>query len=220
VAAYTLVGAPNTCQAFTTKGVYIAGTILNVANTVDVSVNVSSKGVYTLSTDTIDGISFSSTGTFTNTGIQTVTLSGNGTPVVPRNLTFTPQTGTSSCTFPLTVSNPEPLATYVLESGFGTPNPCTFTVQGSYTNNTALSSSNVVIIKTYVTVPGNFTIASDVVNGMMFSYTGTFSVTGPQFVSLQGTGTPLAAGVFTFIPAIVGPHPLGGQSCGFTITVN
>jgi hypothetical protein len=55
---------------------------------------------------------------------------------------------------------------------------------------------------------------------MMFSYTGVFSTTGSMDVILYGSGTPLTRGNFTFIPEIVGPHPLGGEACAFFIPVN
>jgi hypothetical protein len=83
-----------------------------------------------------------------------------------------------------------------------------------------LSAAESVSIRVYVSVVGNFAISSDVVNGMLFTYAGTFTATGTQFIALPGSGTPAASGSFVFIPQIVGPHPLGGQACGFNIIVN
>jgi hypothetical protein len=77
-----------------------------------------------------------------------------------------------------------------------------------------------VSIRVYVAEKGNFTIATNTVNGMTFSYTGFFSTTGSMYVILYGSGTPLTRGNFTFAPEIVGPHPLGGQTCAFFIQVN
>jgi hypothetical protein len=138
------------------------------------------------------------------------------------NLVFTLKTGTAaaSCTFPVTIVNPAPLAVYVLESGFGSPAPCNYTVQGTYTNNIPVNNSNTVSVRVYVSVTGNFTIATNTVNGIAFSYTGTFASTGLQYVILKAVGTPAATGSFTYIPAIVGPHPLGGETCAFGINVN
>jgi hypothetical protein len=117
----------------------------------------------------------------------------------------------------VTVQNREPLATYVLESGAGS---CSFAVAGNYTANTALTPSNTVSIRVFVTVLGNYTIATQAVNGMRFYHSGMFTTMGSQLVTLNGSGTPIAAGNFPFVPMIVGPHPLGGESCGFFITVN
>ncbi|MES2776402.1 MAG: hypothetical protein V4722_19655 [Bacteroidota bacterium] len=219
-AAFTLAGAPNNCEDVVVKGRYFPGVVLDPSNTVDIKVNVTTVGAYTLKTDTINGISFSKTGSFTTTGVQTITLAGSGTPLFPRNLVFTPLGGTSSCTFSVTVENPAPLATYVLESGSGSPNPCIYTVAGTYNFNTPLTTTNTVSMRVFVTVVGNFTIATNTVNGMLFSHTGTFTGTGSQSVVLTGSGTPIAPGTFTLTPGIVGPAPLGGAACAISITVN
>jgi hypothetical protein len=219
-AEYSLAGAPDNCQdpAFTGKFTY--GVSISNTSTVILKVHVTSQGAYSIRTDTVNGIYFTASGTFTATGDQTVTLSGSGTPNIPGNFYFKPSSGNSTCSFKLSVQNPEPLATYVLESGSGTPNPCVYTVEGNYNTSNALNNSNTVTIRVYVTVPGNFTISTNSVNGMMFTYTGTFAATGLQYVALEGSGTPTAAGTFMFAPEIVGPHPIGGASCAFNIVVN
>jgi hypothetical protein len=71
----------------------------------------------------------------------------------------------------------------------------------------------------YVQQTGNFTIQTSKVNGMVFSASGNFSSTGSQYITLTGSGTPVTAGSFTLIPQIVGPHPLGGESCAISVTV-
>jgi len=218
-AVYTLTGTPDTCQNFAVHGNYIAGKAMDIANTVDVYVNVTAMGAYSLKTDTLDGISYSATGTFTATGIQKISLQASGTATDPRNLTFTPKINASHCTFNVAVINPEPLATYVLESGYGNPNPCIYSVSGNYSTQSPLGTTNTVTIKVFVTVLGNFTIATNTVNGMEFSHTGTFTTLGSQVVILTGSGTPVAAGTFSFAPQIVGPAPLGGQTCAFNVQV-
>lgn len=218
-ATYTLAGAPDTCQNFAVHGNYIAGKPMDIANTVDVYVNVTAIGAYTLKTDTLNGISYAATGTFTATGIQKVTMTATGTPTVPNNLNFRPAINSSTCTFNVAIINPEPLATYVLESGSGNPNPCIYSVSGNYTTQLPLGTTNTVTIKVFVTVLGNFTIATNTVNGMEFSHTGTFTTLGSQVVILTGSGTPTAAGTFSFTPQIVGPAPLGGQACAFNVQV-
>jgi hypothetical protein len=219
-ASFTLTGAPNNCYDADVNGIYISGVRLSSANTVDINVNVTVIGNYSITTDTINGVWFSRSGTFTNTGNQIITLYGNGIPGFARNLIFTPLTGNSSCNFKVTIRDAEPLAVYVLESGSGNPNPCIETISGTYTTGNPLSNSNMVSIRVYVANKGNFTIATNTVNGMTFSYTGVFSTTGSMDVILYGSGTPLTRGNFTFIPEIVGPHPLGGQACAFFIQVN
>ena len=219
-ASFTLTGAPNNCFNAYVNGTYVSGVLLSSANTVDINVNVTAIGNYNLTTDTINGVWFSRSGTFTSTGNQIITLNGNGTPEFARNLIFTPLTGNSSCNFKVTIRDPAPLAVYVLESGYGNPNPCIQTISGAYTAGAPLANSNMVSIRVYVAEKGNFTIATNPVNGMVFSYTGVFTTTGSMDVILYGSGMPLTRGNFTFAPEIVGPHPLGGQTCAFFIQVN
>ncbi|AYN00571.1 hypothetical protein [Chryseobacterium sp. 3008163] len=68
------------CGSAIVNGVYKVGTALAASNTITLPVNVSSLGSYTVTTNTVDGISFSGSGTFTATGNQNITLSGTGTP--------------------------------------------------------------------------------------------------------------------------------------------
>lgn len=68
------------CGSAIVNGVYKVGTALTASNTITLPVNVSSLGSYTVTTNTVDGISFSGSGTFTATGNQNITLNGTGTP--------------------------------------------------------------------------------------------------------------------------------------------
>jgi len=221
IGEFTFMGAPDKCLDPKITGNYTSGATLTNANTVIIEVNVSAIGAYSITTDTLDGITFSSSGSFTTTGDQTVSLIGSGTPELARYLPFSViSPGTQRCSFNVTVVDPEPLATYVLESGaIGTTNVCIYTVQGAVTHNVALDGSNTVTIRVTVTVPGNFTIATNSINGMTFSYSGTFTTMGAQNVILKGDGVPATSGISSFVPNIVGPHPIGGESCAFDITV-
>src|SRR3982751_664813 len=68
------------CLPKTVAGAYIIGTALNGAtNYIDVEVNVTTTGTYTIYTDTVNGMYFRASGTFPGTGLITVRLKGNGT---------------------------------------------------------------------------------------------------------------------------------------------
>ncbi|MEO8763725.1 MAG: hypothetical protein ABI416_05530 [Ginsengibacter sp.] len=221
MAAFTLQGSPGRCTNAIINGSYNPGGAMISTNNVVIYVNVTETGDYLIKTDTLDGISFSDSGKFTSTGNQMVTLAGTGIPELARNLTFTPSSSLGAgCTFNLSVVDNGILATYVLESGFGTTSPCIYTLAGAYTANTPLDNSNSVDIRVYVSVAGNFTVATTTVDGMEFSYSGTFTTTGTQYVTLAGSGTPVAKGIYTLVPQIVGPHPLGGEICGIEVAVN
>jgi hypothetical protein len=216
-AAYTIDGAPNQCTNASVNGQYLTGMTLTGSNFVVLNINVTSTGDYSILTDTLNGISFSASGSFTKTGPQTVTLLGLGNPTHAQNLVFTPQGNNSvGCAFNLTILNSGPPATYVIESGL---NLCIGKAAGSYTAGTSLSSANTYTLEVYVTALGNFTIATNTLNGIYFYYTGTFTTLGDQTVTLTGYGIPSAVGSFTFTPEIVGPAPLGGTACDFSLPV-
>ncbi|MEO5595228.1 MAG: hypothetical protein ABIR15_12015 [Chitinophagaceae bacterium] len=207
------------CQSAEVNGRLLTGNKLTSVDNISININVTAAGAYSITTDTLDGIYFSASGTFSSTGKKSVTLNGFGAPDLARNLVFSLKDLSSVCTVKVTVTDPDPLAVYVLESGFGNPNPCIYTVSGGYTVNTPLTSSNTVRINVYVTAKGNFTISTATVSGIIFSYSGEFTTTGAQQVTLTGSGTPDTKGVLPFIPEIVGPHPLGGQNCAFYVPV-
>lgn len=98
----SLGGSPGNCTAITFAGTYSKGVPLTASNTATVQVNVETPATYTISTNTVSGVSFSKTGTFTATGLQSVVLTGSGTPTASGPQNFTVTFGSSSCTFTLT----------------------------------------------------------------------------------------------------------------------
>ena len=66
---------------------------------IQIQVNVATPGGYNISTNTGNGVSFSKSGAFTATGVQTIILTGSGTPVNAGLQNFTVTFGTSICTF-------------------------------------------------------------------------------------------------------------------------
>src|SRR4051794_35532334 len=68
-AGFSLAGSPADCTTPSIKGEYIVDNPLGPNNQVEVIVDVASVGRYHIYTDTLDGISFSGSGTFTKTGV-------------------------------------------------------------------------------------------------------------------------------------------------------
>lgn len=220
-AVYQLSGAPDDCTKPDIAGQYTAGANMVDLNKLTVSVNVLSTGAYTIATDTVNGVYFAASGYFSTTGNQQVTLQSSGTPKLPGLYYIHLQGNSSACNFYLPVQSIEPLAYYVLQSSvlddtlICTPS----SVQGIYITNSPVMHSNTATISIYVAQPGNYTIATDRVNGVLFQYSGMFTVNGAQDVVLFAEGTPLAAGTFLYTAQIVGPATLGGSSCSFKIPV-
>jgi hypothetical protein len=102
-AVFTLSGAPNACAPVTVNGFYILAKPLDAANTVVIQANVATAGSYTISTNTVNGMSFTGSGVFAGTGLQSVILHGSGTPGATGTFSVTPRYNTSACDFSITV---------------------------------------------------------------------------------------------------------------------
>jgi hypothetical protein len=102
-ASFTLNGTPGNCVSPPINGDYIKGAALTSTNTVALAVNVTAIGTYSISTNALNGISFSGSGTFTATGAQTITLTGSGTPAAAGIFNYIP--GANGCSFGVTVND-------------------------------------------------------------------------------------------------------------------
>lgn len=211
-AVFTLGGAGAACTGFTIGGTYISGVPASASNTASIEVNVTTIGTYAINTSAVNGISFSKSGSFTTTGTQTVVLAASGTPAIQGTNNFSVTAGGVSCSFPVTVTAPAPPATFTLA---GSPGSCTpATVNGAYQSGTALTAANTITIQVNVSEAGSYNLTSNTVNGISFVASGEFTSIGIQDITLTGTGTPTAAGTFTFNPQ------LGTSGCTFDITVS
>ncbi|HEV7781025.1 MAG TPA: hypothetical protein VGO58_07145, partial [Chitinophagaceae bacterium] len=172
-------------------GTYGVGNPATAANTVIVQVNVTTPGAYTITTNTVGGLTFSKTDIFSATGNQNVTLNASGTPTIAGSNTFT--VGTAGCTFAVPVVGP---AVFTFP---GSPGACTVaTVAGTYVKGTPLTTTNTVTAQVNVTTLGSYTITTNTVAGMTFSKSGVFTIPGIQTVILNGAGNPSVAGTHTF----------------------
>lgn len=87
------------------NGFYKSGVVLNSTNTVTLKVNVTSIGTYNIFTNTINGYSFSKSGSFTTTGTQNIVLNGSGTPTTNMTNSFTATFGNACIFYVVVVSN-------------------------------------------------------------------------------------------------------------------
>ena len=102
-AVFSFNGGTGACPSAIVSGTFTAGTAVTAANTVTVQVNVDSIGIYAVSTSSVNGLSFSASGSFTFTGVQTITLTGAGTPASAGTYDFTPAAG--ACTYSVIVDD-------------------------------------------------------------------------------------------------------------------
>lgn len=85
------------CTQVTFNGTYEEGKIMTSENTVVISVNVTSTGAWTASSDTLNGIKFEGYGEFLTTGVQNITLRALGTPTISGTFGYTFGLGSSTC---------------------------------------------------------------------------------------------------------------------------
>ena len=207
-ATFTFPSAPNTCAPVTVNGTYVVGTALASTNTVSIQVNVATIGSYSISTAVSNGFSFTATGNFAATGLQTIIFTGSGSPVAAGNYNFSP--GSNGCSFSITVTTGAGPAVFSLQSSAGA---CSnVVVDGTYVVGQALTASNVITVVAEVTTAGTFNISTTTANGITFGGAGKFAVAGNYNLHLSSQGTPIAAGTnsFTF-PTTIG-------SCSFNVT--
>lgn len=87
------------CDDVVISGEYKQGIAMVTTNTVKIKVVVATPGAYNIYTNSVNGVTFSKKGSFTTTGVQTVTLNASGTPALPGDQTFTLRYGNSQCAF-------------------------------------------------------------------------------------------------------------------------
>lgn len=103
VATFVLAGSPTTCSHVVPVGTYKKNTPLTSSNKISVEVSVSKTGSWQANTNTVNGISFSGTGQFTSSGIQTIVLQGSGLPSQSGAVTFNISAGSNTCSFVLNI---------------------------------------------------------------------------------------------------------------------
>ncbi len=105
-----VIGSGGSCSNTTISGDYIRCVALTSSNTVTIDANVVSPGAWSITTNTVNGYSFSGTGIATTTGTVPLTLTGSGTPAENQTDTFTATVtlgGNSTCTFQIVVTIPD-----------------------------------------------------------------------------------------------------------------
>ena len=197
------------CSGATTTGTYQALTPTTSANKVTISATSTGPGSYSITTNTVNGISFSGSGFFTGPATQPAVLTATGTPLAAGTFiyTATAATGGSTCTFSVIFTSAPPSATYTIDCSGAIP-------AGTYQANLPTTPANTVTISATSTGPGAYNITTNTVNGISFSGSGSFPGPGTPTVMLAATGTPLAAGTFSYTATAA----TGGSTCTFSVT--
>lgn len=213
--------AAGDCAPILVNGNYFKDTTLNATNYVDVQVDFTKIGVYTIKTDTVNGYSFSATASTALLGPNTVRLIGSGKPVRDGFDVFTVKFDGGSCEFSVVVN----LGT---GGGGGTTARFTFPNTGAActgatqtTNFFATLPTNptthFITLLVDVSQAGTYSLSTTLLNGLTFTASGSFATTGNgQPLILRATGTPTASGLNTYNFSTTTPT---ASSCAFDLTV-
>jgi len=181
--------ATGDCDGINVQGIYYKDTILRPTNYVDVQVDFSKIGTYTIKSDTVNGYSFSTTGNVAALGINTVRLVASGKPLLDGFDVFTLSYNNTTCIFNVQVILGTGGGSTAAVYAFGTTGTlCTgATPAGTYTAGVAMTPANTVTIPVTVTTAGTYNITT-AVNGVTFSGIGSLALTTTSIV-LTATGT-------------------------------
>ncbi len=188
-----------------------AGTAITNSSYIQVLLNVSTAGFYSMSTTTSNGVTFSSSGVITSTGFYAIRLYSSDTPVsgyVNSMFDVLNINGSTACTVTVPI--------YAAGGSQFAFSCFSITINGTYNDGVALDATNYIRIQLNVTQTGNYNITTNTVNGYSFSATGNFATTGTHFVDLVGTGTPTSTGTNNFTAT----DNNGNGGCNFNVTVN
>ncbi len=117
-ALFTLGGSPGNCAVNVVNGVYQVARPMDASNTVEMTVNVTSIGTYTIAGAIVNGISFSGSGSFINPGVQNVILTATGTPAAAGTFVFPVNNVATTCSFSLPVIAVGANADYVPQTSY------------------------------------------------------------------------------------------------------
>ncbi len=204
-AVYNIDGSPGNCNGALVEGNFITGGGLDSASHgITLQVQITQTGNYSITSDTINGISFRATGKFNQPGNQAVRLTGSGIPLAAGIYNFNVSSGSGTCSFSVQVSSTAPRAGGVFDCNEAA-------ISGVYQQGTALGNNNTIILPVSVITAGSYSISSIYTNGCVFSGEG-FLTTGNQVILLTGTGIPPDSGTFII------PIKWSNDSCAVEIT--
>ena len=211
----SLMDSTGRCSPIIIGGRFLAGKNMNDSNFIQISVNVTSAGNYSIISDTVNGFFFKAGGNFIGPGIYVLKLAASGKPSSAGPVSFTLTYNNSVCVFSINVSTTSglPATPAVFQLG-GAPDTCLpVMLSGSFIKDIALNAQNKVTVALKVTVPGTYNIATNEVNGYKFYGTGVVD-TGIQIISLAAIGTPLMGGGDTF------KITAGNSICTFSVRIS
>jgi hypothetical protein len=203
------------CLPKTIQGIYEVGKVLKAdSNYIDVQVQVVDVGAYRVYSDTINGMYFEAKGNFASAGLNTVRLTGGGTPLAAGVHNFTITYDSTECALSVTTiaqGGGNDIAEFTFT---GAPDVCmNFVLAGDYVVGVPMTGANTVVIDVNVIALGTYNVTSVTSNGLTFSGTGSFTNLGQQTITLTASGTPAVAATTNI------PIQATGTTCNFSVTI-
>ena len=216
-AVFTLGGNGGACTGAVLAGIYTSNVATTSANTVTLDVTVTTAGPYSISTNVVNGVSFSGSGVLA-TSTTSIVLTAQGTPAASATDVisgYTVTAGAGSCSFSVTYAGvPAGPASFtfdcantdpVIASAPGIPLRVEMTFDPAV--NLIHSSVNVI-------TPGTYTITTTYglggADGVNLNTSGTFTTTGVQTLTLHPQGVPTRGGIVFYnisSPQATNPTP-------------
>jgi len=174
---------PIDCNNIVPFGTYIEGVTLDGSNYLEVTMNVTKAGSYTIAFTTSNGYGFYDTGVALDPGPLKIRVLGQGKPVAVQTDVLIPDGVTLLNDCEAKVQVVSAVAEYSLTCLSGVAN-------GQYVKGRALVGSNTITISVNVTKVGSYNVTTPVTYGISFSDSGTFTTTGWKTITLTGHGKP------------------------------
>jgi hypothetical protein len=187
------------CGSVVPQGTYTAGIALNSSNTIVLTVNVTTAGAYSVSTDLQNGVTFRGSGLFSATGPNSITLTSTDTPL--SGATF-PYIIAGGCAFNVTyTSAPPPPTEFIKFSVDGGP-ITTFAINPSGFDDNSSAPFNISVDADLTSGGDNFSISvTDENNPVVtaFDYSNRNLLAFPtkycEIVYTTGSGNPYGSSI-------------------------
>lgn len=204
------------CASGTVNGSYKAGTVVNSANYLQITVQVIEPGSYIIEGQTGNGFFFQKSGTFTTTGAYTLQLPAIGTPTAAGTfnipLTLNGNLFDPACSQSVTVAPADVLFSFN-NSYCGAAN----TSAQSLTRGLA-STGKTLQVKVNVINAGIFSFNTNTVYGVQYTASNVALTAGAQTVTLTANGNaPTTAG--TNVTFTVTGTGLSGTTCDVPVNI-
>ncbi len=182
-----------TCQSVSLSGTYTQGVATNSSNRIILGVNVTQPGIYTITTNSANGVRFSASGNLPVAGSALIDLIAVGTPLNAGPFQYNTQiAGVNGCGTTVTYLTGTSTGSAIFSIG------CNLVPTGQMIAGIPTNGNVTVTTPVTVTTAGSWSISSNFANGVSFMDSGFFQAPGVYNINVEAYGTPSSPGTFTY----------------------